>query len=107
MIPAAQAGPRYLRHNQRPSGELMVVPLIGRPIAAVVGALLVLTAAASVGGTLIVPRPVGGRLTRWIDGIVNGAFHMATVAIPDYRRRDRVLATQAAAVPVAQPVALR
>src|ERR1700730_16168739 len=105
MIPAAQAGSRYLRHNQRPSGVLMVVPLIGRSIAAAVGALLVLTAVASVVGTLIVPRPVGGRLTRWIDGIVNGAFHVATVAIADYRRRDRVLATQAAGMLIAQLIA--
>jgi hypothetical protein len=83
----------------------MVVPLIGRSVAAAVGAVLVLTAAASVIGTLIVPRPVGGRLTRWIDGIVNGAFHMATATIADYRRRDRVLATQAATLLLAQLIA--
>ena len=80
----------------------MVVPLIGRSMAAAVGALLVLTAAASVTGTLIVPRPVGSWLTRWVDRIVNGAFQMATSAISDYKRRDRVLAGQAAAILIAQ-----
>ena len=80
----------------------MVVPLIGRSIAAAVGALLVLAAAASVIGTLIVPRPVGSWLTRWVDRIVNGAFRIATSAIADYRRRDRVLAGQAAAILLGQ-----
>lgn len=80
----------------------MVVPLIGRSMAAAVGALLVLTAAASVTGTLIVPRPVGSWLTRWVDRIVNGAFRMATSVIADYKRRDRVLAAQAAAILLAQ-----
>jgi hypothetical protein len=42
----------------------MVVPLAARSVLAVVGALLVLTAWASVIGTLIVPRPAGGWLTR-------------------------------------------
>ncbi len=68
----------------------MVVPIIGRLVAAVAGALLVLTAGASVIGTLMVPRPVGNWLTRWVDRIVNGAFRLATDAIADYRRRDRV-----------------
>jgi hypothetical protein len=80
----------------------MVVPLIGRSVAAVVGVLLVLSAANSVIGTLIVPRPVGGWLTRWVDRVVNGAFWMATSRIADYRRRDRVLAGQAAAILLAQ-----
>ncbi len=80
----------------------MVVPLIGRWVAAAVGALLVLTAAASVIGTLIVPRLVGGWLTRWVDRVVNGAFRMATGALADYRRRDRVLAGQAATILLTQ-----
>ena len=76
----------------------MVVPLIGRSLAAVAGGLLVLTVWASVIGTLIVPRPVGSWLTRWVDRLVNGAFSLATTAIADYRRRDRVLLGQAAAI---------
>jgi hypothetical protein len=80
----------------------MVVPLIGRSIAAAIGALLVLAAVTSVIGTLIVPRPVGSWLTRWVDRVVNGAFQIATSAIADYRRRDRVLAGQAAAILLGQ-----
>src|SRR5260370_38370234 len=83
----------------------VVMPLIGRCIAAVAGALLVLTAATSVIGTLIVPRPVGGRLTGWVDRIVDGTFHLVTVRIDDYRRRDHVLAGQAAALLLAQLIA--
>jgi hypothetical protein len=80
----------------------MVVPLIGRAVAAVVGAVLVLSAVGSVIETLIVPRAVGGWLTRWVDRVVNGAFWVATSRIADYRRRDRVLVKQAAAILLAQ-----
>src|SRR5262245_62952257 len=79
-------------------GGLMVVPLIGRWLAAVAGGLLVLVVWGSVIGTLIVPRPVGSRLTRWVDRLVNGAFGLVTAAIADYRRRDQVLVGQAAAI---------
>ena len=80
----------------------MVMPLAGRVVAAVIGGLIVLAAGASVTGTLIVSRSVSGRLTRWIDWTVDAAFRLATSRIPDYRRRDRVLATQAAAILLAQ-----
>jgi len=60
--------------------------------------LLVLTVWGSVIGTLIVPRPVGSRLTRWVDRFVSGAFSLVTTAIADFRRRDRVLVRQAAAI---------
>ena len=83
----------------------MVVPLIGRSVAAVAGALLVLTAWASAVGTLIVPRSVSSWLTRWVDRIVNGAFRLVAGAIAGYRRRDRVLAAQAAAILLAQVAA--
>jgi hypothetical protein len=76
----------------------MVMPLIGRWLAAVAGGLLVLTAWASVIGTLIVPRPVGSRLTQWVDRLVDGVFGLVTAAIADYWRRDRVLVGQAAAI---------
>ena len=66
------------------------------------GGLLVLAAWASVTGTLIVSRSVGGWLTRWVDRIVNGAFGLAADAIPEYRRRDRLLATQPAAILLTQ-----
>jgi hypothetical protein len=83
----------------------MVVPLAGRSVAAVAGTLLVLTAWASVVGTVIVPRPVSSWLTRWVDRVVNKAFRLATNVISDYNRRDRVLAAQAAAILLAQLVA--
>jgi hypothetical protein len=83
----------------------MVVPFAARLVIAIVGALLVLTAWGSVIGTLIVPRPAGGWLTRWVDRIINAAFRVATSRIADHKRRDRVLAAQAAAILLAQLVA--
>jgi hypothetical protein len=83
----------------------MVVPLAGRVIAACVGGLLVITAARSVVGTVIVPRPVGSWLTRWVDKLVNGAYLIATARISDHKARDRVLAGQAAAILLSQLVA--
>jgi len=80
----------------------MVVPIAVRDVAAGVGALLVVTAAVSEIGTLIVPRPIGSWLTRLVDRLVNGLFRMVTGAIADYRRRDRVLAAQAATILLAQ-----
>ena len=80
----------------------MVVPLVGRSLAGVVGAVLVLAAVASVVGTLIVPRPVGNWLTRRVDRTVDRGFWLATRAIADYERRDRVLAGQAAAILLSQ-----
>ena len=80
----------------------MVVPVAGRSLAAAAGAGLVLTAWASVIGTLIVPRPVSSWLTRWVDRIVNGAFRLAAGRIPDPRRRDRLLAAPAATILLGQ-----
>src|SRR5271166_4458708 len=80
----------------------MVMPMAGRVVAAVVGGLLVLAAWTSVTGTLIVSRSVSGWLTRWVDRIVNGAFGLADGAITKYKRRDRLLATQPAAILLAQ-----
>jgi len=80
----------------------VVVPTIGRSAAAVVGALLVLTAWYSAVATLIVPRSVRNWLTFWVDRLVNGAFRLATGAIAEYRRRDRLLAAEAAAILLAQ-----
>jgi hypothetical protein len=80
----------------------MAVPIAARDVAAVAGALLVLIAAVSVVGTLIVPRPVASQLTRWVDVIVNSAFTLITRPIASYKRRDRILATQAAAILLGQ-----
>ena len=83
----------------------MVVPLAARSVIAVLGVLLVLTTWSSVISTLIVARPSGGWLTRWVDRIINAAFRVATSGIADHKRRDRVLAAQAAAILLAQLVA--
>jgi hypothetical protein len=80
----------------------MVVPLAARWVAAAFGFLLILTAWQSVIGTLIVPRAVASRLTRWVDRIVVAVYRTATRPVTDYVRRDRILATQAAAVLVSQ-----
>jgi len=80
----------------------LAVPEIARDVAAVVGGLLVLAAAISVVGTLIVPRPIGSWLTRLVDKAVNGGFRMATAPIKSYRRRDRMFAAEAAVLLLAQ-----
>jgi hypothetical protein len=89
----------------------MVTPLAGRIVAAVIGGLLVITAAYSVTGTLIVSRSVSSRLTRWVDRIVVGAYRLAAKNVINfdrmeplaaYRRLDRLLATQAAAILLTQ-----
>jgi len=80
----------------------MVMPLAGRVVGAVVGGLLVLASVSSVTGTLIVSRSVSSRLTRWVDRIVDWAYQLAVARAADYRRRDRMLATQAAAILLAQ-----
>jgi hypothetical protein len=80
----------------------MVMPLAGRSLAAAAGAGMVLTAGLSVVGTLIVPRPVTSWLTRWVDRVVNWAYQLVAGALASYQRRDRLLATQAAAILISQ-----
>ena len=80
----------------------MMVPIAGRVVAAVIGGLLVLAAWSSVTGTLIVSRSVSSRLTRSVDWLVNAAFMLVTRTVAEYPRRDRVLATQAAAILLTQ-----
>src|SRR5215472_14077450 len=97
----------------------MVVPLAARVVAAVFGALLILSAARSMITTIIVPRPASGWLTRCVDWVVNRAFQVGTApvgrrlhdlknpsaGIITYRRRDRILAGQAPAILLAQLIA--
>jgi hypothetical protein len=92
----------------------MVMPLAGRAVAAVIGGLLVLTSVSSVAGTLIVTRSVSSHLTRWVDRAVDWAYQLAVGRFADstgdtdeyrqasYRRRDRMLATQPAAILLTQ-----
>jgi hypothetical protein len=83
----------------------MVVPLAARWVTAACGLLLILAGWQSVIGTLIVPRPVGSWLTRWVDRLVVAAYMRLTRPVTDWVRRDRILATQAAAILVTQLVA--
>jgi hypothetical protein len=80
----------------------MVMPLAVRVVAAVAGGLLVLVAVSSVTVTLIVSRPVNSRLTRWVDQMVDGAYHHVVGRYADPHRRDQLRATQAAAVLLGQ-----
>jgi hypothetical protein len=82
----------------------MVVPVAARWVAAGFGALLVLSGWQSVIGTLIVPRPLASWLTRLADRVVVAAYQVVTGRLADYERRDRVLATQAAAILLTQLV---
>jgi hypothetical protein len=92
----------------------MVMPLAGRVVFAVIGGLLVLVSASSVTGTLIVTRSVSSHLTRWVDRTVDGAYQLVVKRFSDapgdsyehrlsaYLRRDRLFATQAAAILLTQ-----
>jgi hypothetical protein len=92
----------------------MVMPLAGRVVFAVIGGLLVLTSVSSVTGTLIVTRSVSNWLTRWVDRSVDWAYQLVVGRLADvqgdsdehrqsaYLRRDRLLATQAAAILLTQ-----
>jgi hypothetical protein len=80
----------------------MVVPLAARYVAAAVGVLLVVTSAGSVVGTLIVPRSVSSWLTRKVDQVVSAVYVLLTTVARDPKRRDRILATHAATILIAQ-----
>jgi hypothetical protein len=82
----------------------MVVPLAARYVAAAVGLFLVLTSARSIIGTVIVPRPVNSWLTRRNDQFWAVVFRLLTVRVRDFRTRDRILASQVAAVLLSQIV---
>ncbi len=80
----------------------MVMPTAVRVVAAVIGGLLVLTSVWSVVGTLIVARSVSSYLTRWVDQVTDHIYRLVVAKVPEFRRRDRILATQAAAVLLGQ-----
>jgi hypothetical protein len=82
----------------------MVVPLAARYVAAFAGLLLVLTSGRSIIGTVIVPRPVSSWLTRRVDQGWALVFRLVTARITDFRTRDRILASQVAAVLLSQIV---
>ncbi len=80
----------------------MVVPLAFRYLAGVAGLLIVIISARSIIGTLIVPRSVSSWLTRQVDRMVALAFRAGTRRITDFRIRDRILASQVAAILLGQ-----
>jgi hypothetical protein len=63
----------------------LIAPIAVRDVAAVAGALLVLTAAVSVVGTVLIPRKTGSHLTRLVDRVVAVVFRL----IPGRPRRFR------------------
>lgn len=83
----------------------MTIPLYARYVFFALGLFLVITDGISVIGTLIVPRPAGGRLMIWVDRICHAGFGLLTAPISEYRRRDRMLAAEAATLLVCQLVA--
>jgi hypothetical protein len=68
---------------------------VGRGLAAVVGALLIVVAGWSVMGTLVVPRRIYSRLTRAVAVSVDRTFHFIADRFDSYEPRDRLLAAQA------------
>jgi hypothetical protein len=80
----------------------MAVPEFARYIVGFVGLVIVVTAARSVIGTVIVPRAVSTWLTGMIDKAVAAVFRLLTDRIHDFHRRDRLLAAQAPALLLTQ-----
>jgi hypothetical protein len=73
-----------------------------RAIGAVVGGVLVLLAAGSVVGTVVVPGAVSSRLTALADWLVTQVFRALERLICDPQRRDDVLAFRAASLLLVQ-----
>jgi hypothetical protein len=76
----------------------MAVPLAARWAAAACGALFVLAAWQSAISTAVVTRPLSNRLARRVGRVVVGAYSLMTSRVAEYRRRDRILASQAMAI---------
>jgi hypothetical protein len=79
--------------------------MILRDLGAVGGAFLVVSAGASVIGTVVVPRAFGSRMTACADWLVDRVFRVLERLIADTQRRDDVLALRAASVLMMQLVA--
>src|SRR3954452_5477376 len=73
-------------------------PVILRVLGAALGAVLVVAAAGSVIGTVVVPRAFTSRLTACADWLVARVFHGLERLVTDTERRDTVLAGRAAAI---------
>jgi len=60
----------------------------------VAGVALLAVTITSVVGTLVVPRGVDSRISRWTDGVVDAVFQLGTSRIRSVRRREAALAWQ-------------
>jgi hypothetical protein len=80
----------------------MIMPMTARVLLAIVGGVLVLVTWSSLIGSVVVPRAVRGRMTFMIDRVTLGVYRLFTHWIKDYKRLDRVLSTQAAAILIGQ-----
>ncbi|HVA59477.1 MAG TPA: hypothetical protein VNG13_02940 [Mycobacteriales bacterium] len=80
----------------------MIVPIGARAVAAVAGGGLVLIAAKSLIGTVVVPRRVRSWLTRAVDRAVDDVFHVLVHPIDDAKARDRLYSAQAATILLGQ-----
>ena len=69
--------------------------VVGRDLAAVVGALLILATGWSVIGTVVVPRRIRSRLPRTVAIAVDATFHFVADHFDSYEPRDRILAAEA------------
>jgi hypothetical protein len=69
--------------------------VVGRDLAAAVGALLIVAAGWSVIGTVVVPRRIRSRLIRAVALGLNAIFHFVADGFDSYEPRDRILAAQA------------
>src|SRR5580698_6908511 len=76
-----------------------------RVLAGVIGALIVLAAAWSVLGTLVVPRRIRSRIPRAVFIVVRSVFRFLADQSGSYERRDRILAVQAPVQLIGQVVA--
>ncbi|MGA2519683.1 MAG: hypothetical protein ABSG81_02565 [Acidimicrobiales bacterium] len=68
--------------------------VLGRDLAALLGALLLVATGWSVIGTVVVPRRIRSRLTRAVAVAVDRTFHFVADKFDSYEPRDRILATQ-------------
>ena len=68
--------------------------VVGRDLAAVVGALLILATGWSVIGTVVVPRRIRSRLPRTVAIAVDATFHFVADHFDSYEPRDRILAAE-------------
>jgi hypothetical protein len=69
--------------------------VVGRDLAAVAGAILIVLTGWSVIGTVVVPRRIRSRLPRFVAVAVDAIFHFIADRFDSYEPRDRILAAEA------------